>query len=1135
MDACGSGDTPAPSGETLNTDPFVNLHLHTEYSFLDGLSTLDQLSRRIQELNQTACAITDHGNVGGHYKWNKTARANGIKPIFGMEGYFCDDRFNKKVIDKESGKERTGRKGEQYYHMVLLAMDQKGLENLWTLSTRAYMEGLHQGDPRMDWELLEQYSDGLIVTGGCLSGAIGAFLNPQRGQRYDEAAQRAARLQSIFDDRFLLELHTFQDDVQKEANQATVSLSKELGIKTIVVTDAHYSQPEEWEDHEHMLAINTNKVIDDPTRYTYGYGQLCPLSSVDIFHRLDYLDQEVVLDSIAYTADIAANCNVDIEDRESRPVFFASAEEDSKKLWDAAIDGFSKRVPKAASKSNATLEEYEEALNKEMDVVTQHGFAGYFHIVADLIQWCKSEGILIGPGRGSVSGSILAYLMGITEIDPLREGLYFERFMNPGRIEMPDIDIDIPQHERGRVKERFEQMHGKENVATIGTIARNKPKALWRKLCSAFQVPYSDMDTVIKIIDKTPDLEVAHIDTPWSMIEEMFSADLAPYKAEYPRLFELMDKLDLHISNAGAHAAGVVVDKESLIGRLPLLYDKKNDEIRTQFEADDVEKLGFVKMDFLGLRNLSTLQIAMEYLQERGDDVAHYYDWQFRDDYYEDGEVYQSIWAGNNLGIFQLESASFREHVKWFKPEHLRDVVDLITVNRPGNTRAVDAATGKKLIDLYREKRAGRYPVTYKHPKLKAMLEPTLGQFFYQEDIIRAARELAGYSLSDADSLRKILGKKLVDKMMDEREKFINGCKTHSDIDKPLAKEIFDEIEASALYTFNLAHALAYAEVAHWTMYMKNHYPQVFMYALLSTVKKIDEQQVYLRECRRMGVKVLPPDINISEEGFTVDAVADALRFGITSIKGVGQNVMALKEYRPFHSVADFVERVPGNKVNKTAMETMIRVGCFDSLQPDRLQALREYWDARSGSYIALPKGKGKMAAKNAGLVLDFSHDAPSVFAEEFFELPAWEREAVAQMTNFEWYANKWSWDIIDIERELLGASVSIDPLENYLKDILAWETGFDEMEMFKGEKANLGGMVEDITQVNTKKGAKMGFLHLGLPAQSKNEADSVRVAVFPAQWSWFKDKAAQGDVCLVTVEHTGKGVCLQRYDKIEV
>ena len=642
------------------TDRLVALHVHSEHSCLDGLATIQDIVDRVVDLGQSAVAITDHGECSGHLQLQHAADKAGIKPIYGMEGYFTENRHHKE-----------GKKGENYDHMTVLAMNAKGLENLWALSSLSYIEGSYYGNPRFDWELREKYNEGLIVTGGCMGGCVGKHL--QSTGRYEKAVERISRYQAIFGERFHLELHTYLDPESTEWNLRVAEAAIDFSVPLITVADSHYAKPDQWFAHELMTAIQMGKTITDPTRFSYGSNQLCLFSEEETRSRLSYLPESIVDQAIKRTSEIAGMCDARVPGSRKMPVFYNTAKMDERKLRETAEEGFARKI--VGQVADDMLQTYRDRLEYEMDVIITRGFPGYFLTVQDIINWSKNEGFLVGPSRGSVGGSLLAYIMDITEVDPIPSGLIFERFLNPERVSMPDIDIDMPKLERGMVREYLERKYGRYNIASIGTSNTLGPKQAIRDTCRGLGINKEDTQLMIDIIDD--DWNLKNRGAEWSDVMKQYAKEYSPWVEKYPQLFENLPEFVNHIRHTSAHAAGIVISKETLIGAMPLRYSPSNDDIRTQFDMNGVDELGFVKIDLLGLRTLSTLMAALDLIKENNGGTLpfrHFYEWNYEwDKYYNDSAVWDSICTGHNIGLFQIETGSLRSLVKRFQPRSIED------------------------------------------------------------------------------------------------------------------------------------------------------------------------------------------------------------------------------------------------------------------------------------------------------------------------------------------------------------------------------------------------------------------------------------------------------------------------------
>ena len=1093
------------------SDRLVHLHTHSEHSCLDGLATIEDIVNRVVKLDQGSVAITDHGECSGHLQLQHAADKAGIKPIYGMEGYFTENRHHKE-----------GKKGENYDHMTIVAMNAKGLENLWSLSSLAYIEGSYYGNPRFDWEILEKYNEGLIVTGGCMGGCIGKHLKDDGD--YTKAVERIGRYQAIFGDRFHLELHTYLDPESNEWNMRVAEAALDYSVPLITVADSHYAEPEQWYAHELMTAIQMGKNINDPSRFSYGSNQLCLFSEEETRSRLSYLPESIVDGAIKRTSEIADMCDARIPGSRKMPVFYNTAKMDERKMRETAEEGFARKI--VGHIADDMIQVYRDRLEYEIDIVTTRGFPGYFLTVQDLINWSKSEGFLVGPSRGSAGGSLLSYVMDITEVDPIPSGLIFERFLNPERVSMPDIDIDMPKLERGMVRDYLEKKYGRHNIASIGTSNTLGPKQAIRDTCRGLGINKEDTQMMIDIIED--DWNLKNRGATWQDVMKQYSKDYAPWVTKYPKLFENLPEFVNHIRHTSAHAAGIVISKESLIGAMPLRYSPSQDDIRTQFDMNGVDELGFVKIDLLGLRTLSTLMAALDLIKENNGGTLpfrHFYEWNYEwDKYYDDAGVWDSICTGHNIGLFQIETGSLRSLVKRFQPRSIEDLCTMIAIYRPGITRSVDSETGLNLLEMYMQKREGKRSVTYKHPKLRDILGVSYGSFVYQEQIMETCVALAGYTIVETDRVRKAVAKSNYEDMKDEAEIFVQKC-IDNGIDQKTAESIFDDMRAFGMYGFNKSHGYGYSMLSYWTAWVKHHYPQEFMTALFRT--NPNDSVIYQREARRMGIEVLGPDINESGDNFTLTKGGN-IRYGLSKVKYVANAASEIIKFGPFKSMEDFLDRVPTRRVNKRAIVSMIKCGVFDSLCGDPKTALYEYYKTRKEykKYVDTncPDDCGYCAGR-----------------DNYFDCLATNVETIeARGAN---------------EQDLLGTMVSIDPLADYLEVIEEEHTFPGEKKMFHGEKAMLGGIVTMIKPLVTKKGKNPGSemcqLWVELPVSSaeddgmldddEEEASSrdetVQIVAFPDAYQRVKENLEVGTPVLVEVQKLRDGLGLRslfRLDKLK-
>lgn len=1096
---------------------FVHLHVHTEFSFLDGASTLEGLVQRVVDIGQTAVAITDHGEVSGHLKFQQAANDVGIQPIYGMEGYFVDDVAERIPYN--------------YKHITLLAISQVGLTNLWKLSSRAYTEGMHY-KPRIDFEMLRDHSEGIIATGGCLGGCIANYLIEGEDQ-YDPgmADERIGRFMDILDDRFYLELHTFPDDKQRQVNKALVEKAGMFGVPLLAVSDSHYLRPEDWEMHELLTAAGMKKKHNDPTRFQYGYGALHLMDENEVFEKLSgHLPESVVREAMNNTVKIAKMAEgVHIEGNRTFPVFLESGADDEEMLKRDAWKMFDERLSKLGIESELK-EEYRQRLDRELDLVINKGYAGYFLITADIVRWSKNKGFLMGPGRGSAGGSLLSYVLGITEIDPVANGLLFERFLDPELKSLPDIDIDVPQLERHKVLERLHEQYGDSCVAGIGTLMTLKPKVLLNDFCRTLSISFDDNKLMGKIIDTTPDL--VKDDMTWPEVYEYNEKSFAPWVKKYPKLFELMNAFAAHYRQAGAHAAAVVVNREPLFGKLPMRV--KEDEIRTQVPMEDVEALGYMKMDFLGLRTLSTLMRALEMAQknwtpESGKpEPVHFYEWQYNG-YYNDDEVYKSLWLGKNLGVFQIETPGVTEVAKRYDPRNLEDMCAIVSLFRPGLTRSEDPETKLTLLELFLQKREGRRGVTFHHHTLESILGNTFGAFLYQEQIMQTVRDLGDFTPEEQTKVRKILGKKKAEEMKKLKGDFI-GRSTAKGISQEAADAIWNDMEKFGEYGFNKSHGFAYGMIAYWCAWMKYHYTEEFMCALFQTVDDTDKITLYNRECRRLDISVLGPDINESESDFIL--VNGRIRYGLQGVRNVGEaSSKAVQENRPYASATDAVTRLDKTKANKKTLESMILVGALDSIVTEEdCEGLPSSWSPSKVALYRLFRSKLTIGVKkDAGL------DERGIFQK--------------YLPEFQDYADKLQIDDLDANEPLyLGDHVTTIPFGKYIDAAIEHfdYRGYEKMGV--SEHAVIAGTVGEIRETKVKKegpnkGREMAWIWLEFPVLEDGkviDVESRRLVCFPKEYTYVQASVEEGAPVIMKVEKLADsngyegGLCIQSVYRID-
>ncbi len=876
---------------------FTHLHLHTEYSLLDGLNRIPLLAERIKELEMDAVAITDHGNMYGVIDFYETMKKNGIKPIMGVEVYVAEQGRKIKA------------KGGSRFHLILLAENNEGYKNLLKIVSDSFINGFYY-KPRTDYEMLKKHHKGIIALSACLQGEI-PYKILHEGK---EAAKKAIqKYTDIFGkENFFLEVQNHRIPEEEKVIPVMAELSEETGIPLVATNDAHYLRREDAKAHDILLCVQTLSKVDDPERMRFQTEEFYVKSEEEMKAMFPGLEE-----AVENTEIIKERCNVNFEfNKYHLPHFTEDGkewnEEENKKLLRSLVyKGIEKLYHEEKS------EEAKKRAETELKIIEQMGFTDYFLIVQDFINWAKRHEIPVGPGRGSAAGSIVSYSLGITEIDPLRYNLFFERFLNPARISMPDIDVDIGDRERDKVIEYVREKYGRDHVAQVATFGKMEARAVIRDVGRALDFTYAEIDKIAKLIPFGFSLQNA-IDTIPELSEKV-------HDERYKVLFETALKLEGVARNFSTHAAGIVIGDAPLTDYVPLAIDKNNSVI-TQFDKDIIEHIGLLKMDFLGLKNLTVIQDTIEMLKKRGVEID------FDKIPTNDPETYKMLQRGDSSGVFQLESSGMRKVLKGIKPESIEDLTAVVALYRPGTIRAGG-------IEEYINRKSGKTPVTYPHPKLEPILKGTYGIIVYQEQIMQIANVLAGYTMAEADLLRKAIGKKKPEILKKQRSIFIDRA-VKQGVSKEIATKVFDLIEYFAGYGFNKSHAVCYATIAFRTAYLKAHYPKEYFTALLNGyIGNENKTKELIFEIRRNGIEVLPPDINKSDVYFKTEG--DAIRFGMLAIKGSGEKALSeiVKEREKngeFTSFANFKKRVQSTKVNKRVIESLIKAGCFDSLGEDR-------------------------------------------------------------------------------------------------------------------------------------------------------------------------------------------------------
>ncbi|NTW76871.1 MAG: DNA polymerase III subunit alpha [Syntrophaceae bacterium] len=1010
----------------MKQSEFVHLHVHTQYSLLDGMIRLNELFKKAKDFAMPAIAITDHGNMFGAIDFYKQAEANGIKPIIGCELYVAPrSRFDRTASSI----------GEATRHLVVLVKNMQGYKNLMKLTSAAHIEGFYYR-PRVDKELLKLYSEGLIASSACLHGEIASHI--VRGNM-DEARKSAREYLEIFgEDNFFLELMENGIPEQKIANEGIIELSKELSIGLIATNDCHYLNIEHAEAHNVLLCIQTGKTVEDTDRMSLSSNQFYVRSPEEMCELF-----AATPEAISNTVDIAQRCNLTFEfGKFYLPKFEMKKPEETLEnyLERKAVSGLEKRFPaimKYQKGDEATVrEKYNKRLRIELEIIKKMGFAGYFLIVSDFIKHAKHNDVPVGPGRGSAAGSLVAFAIRITDIDPLRYGLFFERFLNPDRISMPDIDIDFCQERRGEIIKYVTDKYGKDKVTQICTFGKMMAKGVIRDVGRALNIPYSEADRIAKLVPNVLNITLAQ------------AFEMEPRFAEERRKNPQIDKL-LSLSvileglnrHSSVHAAGVVISDVPLVERVPLFAPK--DDIVSQYSMKDIETVGLTKFDFLGLKTLTVIRNAVNFIKE-----SHDIDININDLPLDDRQTYELLMKGETDGVFQLESSGMKDLLVNFKPDHIEDVIALIAAYRPGPM---------KMIPDFIARKHGKQQITYELPQLEPILKETYGIILYQEQVMQIANVIGGYTMAQADTLRKMMGKKQVTAMEKEKPKFLEGARNQN-INENKAKTIWEQMETFAEYGFNKSHSAAYAIITYQTAYLKAHYPVAFMAALLTSEKDNRDKIIkYMNNCKEMGINILPPDINESQKDFSISG--ENIRFGLAAVKNVGEaaieSIIAMRQQEKFSSFMDFLGRVDLRKVNKRVIESLIKCGSFDSMGYKRRQ-LMECCEAA----MEEAQRKQKQKISNQASFFDDFDDSGSaaengVGSYMIPDLPEWDRK-----------------ELLSIEKETLGFYISGHPLYGFA-DKLKFVTNTDSASLItKRDKdtITIAGVVSSLSERTTKR-----------------------------------------------------------------
>ncbi|MGD0907182.1 MAG: DNA polymerase III subunit alpha [Candidatus Acidiferrales bacterium] len=1086
----------------METPRFVHLHLHTDYSLLDGACDLEEVVDEAARRQMPAVAVTDHGNLFAAESFYQTAKTRGVKPIIGCEVYVAKgsrhDRGESSQREVANGSSNSpvepGQRGAN--HLVLLCENAEGYRNLVKLVSAGYLEGFYY-KPRIDYDLLAKHSSGLIALSACLRGAVTENLVEERP---DQARDAAYRLRDIFGKgNFFLEIQDQGLPIEKRVNPQIVSLSRETGIPLVATNDCHYLRHGDARAQEVLLCIQTGKTMSDTHRMKFATDQF-------FFKTAEEMAQVFgeIPDALERTVAIASRCNVKIDAvQNSFPDFQVPEGHTVDTYFEAVVrDGFASRVPilEARAKEGMlrkTLAEYEIRLTNEIRMIKQMKYAGYFLIVWDFIRHARAQGIPVGPGRGSAAGSLVSYALQITDVDPLQYDLLFERFLNPERVSMPDIDIDFCMRRRGDVIEYVTQKYGRTNVAQIITFGTMAAKAAIKDVGRAMDLPYGEVDRIAKLVPNQLNITLEEALKQSPQLKAQIDSD-----ARYTDMMEVARRLEGLARHASTHAAGVVISPEPLTNIVPL-YKSNRDEITTQYDMKGLEHIGLLKMDFLGLTTLTVLDDAVHMVEQNRDVHVDLGTLPLDDD-----ATYRLFARGETTAIFQFESHGMRDILRRYQPTRLEDLTALNALYRPGPIQG-------GMIDDFINRKHGKKKVAYDLPELKEILEETYGVILYQEQVMQIANRLAGFSLGEADILRRAMGKKNHTEMANQREKFLTGCAARK-VNAKKAEKIFDLMAEFAGYGFNKSHSCAYALLAYQTAYLKTHYPVEFMAALLTSETGNTEKVVkYINEARGMGITVLPPDVNSSALDFT--PVGEAIRFGLRAIKNVGENTVkgileARTELGRFHSIYQFCDHIDPRLLNKRVLESLIRSGAMDSLGSRRSQ-LFAVIDR------AMERAQRLQREKHSGQHGLFGGSAATAEPPE---------EALPDLE--EWPEH----EMLASEYSTVGFYISGHPLSKYaakLAELKAVDLAAVEGRR-NGEEIAVGGIVLAMRSMRSRKGERWGILTL------QDTTGVLEVLAFPESFgrleAIFKSNAPLILKGRVNVEEAGTRLAVMDAKRLE-
>ena len=1147
---------------TAPSSGLVHVHLHTEFSLLDGLAKVEEITEAIVAQGGTAAAVTDHGNVVAHPYWQKACDKAGIKPLFGCEIYLVDDRHLRldqfllpEGLDPKSDEGRELRAAfvdrlRDYWHIVLIAQNDVGLRNLWAISTEGFRDGLYGKNPRVDWDTLSRHSEGIIATSACLRGPL-THREALADGNFVNAAQRLARLLEIYGDRFYIEMHCNSLSQQHTVNVGLMEMAQAYRVPMIAAVDSHYARAEQKQAHKLWIAMQTNADIGDEEGDLFGGNQDYHLKTeAEVRADLAYLGPEAVEQCVANTSLLANRCTARIVAQPSVPIFSAQGgtEADVARLRALCESNWS--LTQGKTHDEAT---YRERYEREMDLIVKKAFAGYYLMTAEQTGWAKDHGILVGPGRGSSGGSCVAYLARITDIDPVEANLLFERFMTEGRTSLPDFDVDYPQSKKVDIQQHVRDRYGEANALVVGSVIRLKNRGVIENVGRAMASTlsddfYLDKKAMSEIIADAEG-DTAGLGLSWDALWDKAGEELQPYLDKYPGLFKMAEILVTRVKSFGQHAAGMVITTDaSLAQALPMRRNAEDGHLICQFDKDVLEDLGFVKFDLLTVRTLDTIQMAIDLIKERRGLVVDPYEW---NEEYLDPQVWEELVEAHTLGVFQVETQLGTQYAKRLQPRSLWDLGDLVTIVRPGPRNS-------GLTETYLRRRDGLEQVTYPDPRMEQALSRTHGTLLYQEDIMQACMVLGGYDSTEADSIRKILGKKKVELVGAAGQEFVSRAVTRG-MTPSDAAVLWSQMAEFSRYAFARAHAYAYAMLAWWCAWLRVHFPVEFLTAALSTVDK-DRIPAFVKEARRLGLRVLPPDINESGFGFTPGVLS--VRYGLDAMKGIDLAAKQIVAQQPFTSFEDFMTRVvepSGSKVNRGHVATLARVGAFDTIVPNRRGLETVLLAEKTGEadrcvhktdgspsfvWISITPAKDGIPETQTPVTLpcqfDWAHEPPPInprtgkkmktkspvkkctkACRNYTAPPPTEPAEVEPYTDA---------DIRDIEQEMLGVFLSSTPFDllpeqdraNLLQQAENLDTGPDDLLHL------IAGILIKKRPHTDSNNNEMGFIDL------ETEVGTVDCVVFSKVWAKHQRHLKTGALYVAQVERTRKGFTLDNILRID-